>query len=334
MTGNVSTRSRRAINVLYYAVALYFFAHLFFYYWTSVGGPLLLATTLVPITFILFTLNLLRENDLHPRLPALANYVIVAIYIVISVVVAVYMHVENYALGTDRAGMWNGTDMTLGALMALLVMEYARRRHMPLFVLNIILVLYAVYGWIVPGMFHHAGLEWSRVVTAMSVEMTTGVFSGLPQLALTVIGSFLLVLSVLRGYGCIDSLLRATKRVAVHSAHALPQSAVVGSMCVGTVSGSGAANAITIVGSIFLEIAIEQVVEIATAEQELQAKLEAAQQPVVLEELLQADDGLSQLAYHWASMLDQATGQPDPRLVGLARQAWDAARASGYAGPQ
>ncbi len=246
MTGNASTTSRRAIDALYYVVALYFFVHLFYYYWTSAGGPLLLATTLVPVTFILFTLNLLRENDLHPRLPALANYVIIAIYIAISIVVAVYMHVENYALGTDRAGMWNGTDMTLGALMALLVMEYARRRHMPLFILNIILVLYAVYGWLVPGMFHHAGLDWSRVITAMSVEMTTGVFSGLPQLALTVIGSFLLVLSVLRGYGCIDSLLRATKRVAIRSPHALPQSAVVGSMCVGTVSGSGAANAITI----------------------------------------------------------------------------------------
>ena len=80
----------------------------------------------------------------------------------------------------------------------------------------------------------------------MSVETTTGVFSNLPQIALTVIGSFLLVLSVLNGYGCIDSLLRATKRVAVRSPHALPQSAVIGSMCVGTVSGSGAANAITI----------------------------------------------------------------------------------------
>ena len=54
------------------------------------------------------------------------------------------------------------------------------------------------------------------------------------------------MLSALRGYGCIDSLLRATKRVAARSPHALPQSAVVGSMCVGTVSGSGAANAITI----------------------------------------------------------------------------------------
>ena len=246
MPGSASTKSRLAIDVLYYVVSIYFFVHLFYYYWTSAGGPLLLATTLVPVTFILFTLNLLRENDLHPRLPAWANYVIAAIYIAISIVVAVYMHVENYELGTERAGMWNGPDMVLGALMAILVMEYSRRRHMPLFILNIVLLLYAVYGWLIPGMFYHAGLDWPRVVTAMSVEMTTGVFSSLPQLALTVIGSFLLVLSVLRGYGCIDSLLRATKRVAARSAHALPQSAVVGSMCVGTVSGSGAANAITI----------------------------------------------------------------------------------------
>jgi TRAP transporter 4TM/12TM fusion protein len=246
MTGSASTRSRRAIDALYYAVAIYFFVHLFYYYWTSAGGPLLLATTLVPVTFILFTLNLLRENDLHPRLPAVANYVIAATYIAVCIVVAVYMHVENYALGTDRAGMWNAPDMVLGALMAILVLEYSRRRHMPLFILNVILLLYAVYGWLIPGMFYHAGLDWPRVITAMSVEMTTGVFSSLPQLALTVIGSFLLVLSVLRGYGCIDSLLRATKRVAARSAHALPQSAVIGSMCVGTVSGSGAANAITI----------------------------------------------------------------------------------------
>jgi TRAP transporter 4TM/12TM fusion protein len=95
-------------------------------------------------------------------------------------------------------------------------------------------------------MFYHSGLSWRRVVTAMSVETTTGVFSNLPQIALTVIGAFLLVLSVLSGFGCIGSLLRATKRLAIRSPHALPQSAVIGSMCVGTVSGSGAANAITI----------------------------------------------------------------------------------------
>jgi TRAP transporter 4TM/12TM fusion protein len=125
-------------------------------------------------------------------------------------------------------------------------MEYARKRHMPLFILNIALILYAVYGYAVPGIFGHGGLSWWRVGTAMSVETATGVFSNLPQIALTVIASFLLVLSVLRGFGAIESLLRATKSVAIRSPHALPQSAVVGSMCVGTISGSGAANAITI----------------------------------------------------------------------------------------
>jgi TRAP transporter 4TM/12TM fusion protein len=134
----------------------------------------------------------------------------------------------------------------MGTAMTALVMEYARKRHMPLFVLNIVLIVYAVYGYMVPGMFGHGGLTWWRVGTAMSVETATGVFSNLPQIALTVIGSFLLVLSVLSGFGAIESLLRATKRVAIRSPHALPQSAVVGSMCIGTISGSGAANAITI----------------------------------------------------------------------------------------
>jgi TRAP transporter 4TM/12TM fusion protein len=95
-------------------------------------------------------------------------------------------------------------------------------------------------------MFYHAGVSWERVISASSVEMETGIFSSLPQIALTVIGSFLLVLSLLRGFGCIDSLLRATKRVAIRSSHAIPQSAVVGSMAIGTISGSGAANSITV----------------------------------------------------------------------------------------
>jgi TRAP transporter 4TM/12TM fusion protein len=80
----------------------------------------------------------------------------------------------------------------------------------------------------------------------MSVETTTGVYSRLPQLALTLIGSFLLVLSALRAFGAVDSILLTAKRIAAKSSHALPQSAVFGSCAVGTVSGSGAANAATI----------------------------------------------------------------------------------------
>jgi len=246
MTAAPASRARVILDALYYIIAIGFFLALFAYFWTSEGGPTLLAMRMVPIAFVLFVLSALRENDLYPTLPPAANGVIGAVYVACALAVAWYMNAEYYDIGTSRAGDWNTTDMFMGGVMTLLVLEYSRRRHMPLFVLNIVLILYAVYGYIVPGIFHHGGLSWTRVVTAMSVEAATGVFSNLPQIALTVVGAFLLVLSTLTGFGCIESLLRATKRVAVRSAHALPQSAVVGSMCVGTVSGSGAANAITI----------------------------------------------------------------------------------------
>src|SRR5215831_17654637 len=234
------------LNGIYYGVAIAFFVYIFYYYWTGSGGSMLLALTLIPITFVLFVLQSLRENEFYPKLQPVANYVIAAIYIAISLYVSYYMTTEYEELGTSRAGMWDTADLVWGGLMTLLIMEYARKRHVPLFILNIALILYAVYGYLIPGMFHHAGLSRERVLSAMSIEMATGIFSSLPQIALTTVGSFLLVLSLLSGFGCIDSLLRATKRVAIRSAHALPQSAVVGSMCVGTVSGSGAANAITI----------------------------------------------------------------------------------------
>ncbi len=248
MTGSRAPSSwpRVAAECLYYLTAVFFFVYLFGYYWTSEGGPTLLAITLVPVTFVLFTLDELRKDEFYPRLPAIANYLIAAVYITISIAVAVYMHTEYFAIGTVRAGIWSTTDLTMGALMVVLIMEYARKRYLPLFVLNIVLILYAVYGSVVPGMFFHPGLSWERIASAMSVEMSTGIFSNLPQLALTLIGSFILVLAALRAFGCVDSILRGASQIAVRSPHALPQSAVVGSMAVGTVSGSGAANAITV----------------------------------------------------------------------------------------
>ena len=234
------------LDWLYYVASVGFLAYMFYYYWTGEGGPTLLAMTMIPVTFALFTLQALRRNELYPKLPPIANYVIAVAYCAFSLYCAYYMNTNYMALGEERAGMWNTADLTVGGLMTLLVIEYARKRHIPLFILNIVLILYAVYGYVVPGMFYHAGLSWHRVITASSVEMATGIFSRLPQIALTLIGSFLLVLSLLRGYGCVDSLLRATKRVAIRSPHAIPQSAVIGSMAIGTVSGSGAANSITV----------------------------------------------------------------------------------------
>ncbi len=252
------------LDCIYYAVSIVFFVTMFYYYWTGAGGPVILAMVMIPLTFVLFTLQGLRQNDLYPKLPMAANYVIGAVYCLFSIYCAYYMYNNYMALGLERSGMWDNADLAVGGLMSLLIIEYARKRHTPLFVLNIILILYAVYGYMVPGMFYHAGLSWTRVTAASSLEMETGIFSRLPQIALTLIGSFLLVLSLLRGFGCVDSLLRATKRVAIRSPHAIPQSAVIGSMAIGTVSGSGAANSIT-VGSATIPAMIQAGLPPATA---------------------------------------------------------------------
>ena len=252
------------LDCLYYAVSIAFLVYMLYYYWTGNDGPVVLAMTMIPIAFVLFTLQGLRQNDLYPKLPISANYVIGTAYCLFALYCAYYMHNNYVALGEERNGAWNNADLIIGGVMALLVIEYARKRHMPLFILNIALILYAVYGYVVPGMFYHAGVAWTRVISASSVEVETGIFSNLPQIALTIIGSFLLVLSLLRGFGCVDSLLRATKRIAIRSPHAIPQSAVIGSMAIGTISGSGAANSIT-VGSATIPAMIQAGLPPATA---------------------------------------------------------------------
>ena len=233
-------------RILFSLTALFFFVYLFRYYLTGEGGPTYLAVILVPVTFILYTLDALRKNSFYPRLSPATNYLLGGGYIFLSLVSLFYIGYEFEEIGTVRAGFYSMTDIVIGGLMFVLVMEYTRKQHFELFVVNLILILYAVYGWLVPGMFGHPGLEWERILSSVSVEMATGVFSRLPQLALTLIGSFLLVLSVLSAFGCVDSIVNTASRLANKSAHALPQAAVLGSMGVATVSGSGAANAITI----------------------------------------------------------------------------------------
>jgi hypothetical protein len=93
------------------------------------------------------------------------------------------------------------------------------------------------------------------------------------------------------------------------------------------------ASVILIVGGILADIAIDQFVEIVTAEQKLQGKLDAAKVPIVLEEFLDQADGMGQLAYLWSGMLASATGVADQALAEKAKAAWTAAKAADYRRP-
>ena len=164
MTDTPSVRPRIVINCIYYAVAISFFLYVFYYYWTSVGGPTLLALTLIPITFVLFTLQALRDERSLSASAALRELRHRGGLLRLLAAPSPTTCTPNTRRSAPRVpGCGTPPTSSSVRVMTALVMEYARKRHMPLFVLNIVLILYAVYGYMVPGMFHHAGLSWERV---------------------------------------------------------------------------------------------------------------------------------------------------------------------------
>jgi TRAP transporter 4TM/12TM fusion protein len=235
----------RSVTVGFYAVALLFVLYLLRYYATGAGGPTMLAVAMVPVAYIVATLDDIRRGVLYPRLPVPVMAATGFVLIGIAAFAGGYLFAEFETIRFSRLGRWTTWDLVAGGALIVLLLEYSRRKYLPLFVLNLLLMLYVVYGHAVPGLFRHSGLSWRRVVTSMSLETTTGIFERLPQLALTLIGSFILVLAALRAFGAIDSILKAASRMAVRSPHLLPQAAVIGSFGVAAVSGSGAANAAT-----------------------------------------------------------------------------------------
>lgn len=236
---------RRIAAWLFYAAAIYFFIYLSRYYVTGAGGPTKLAVMMVPVAMALVYLNDARRGELYPRLGHWFGLSAAVAYAAASIGAGWYIISEFDAVRIYRVGFWNTADYIAGGTVAAIVLEYTRRKYLPLFVLNVVLLLYTVYGYLVPGMFNHPGISGYRVVSAVSVEMSTGVFERLSQLGLTLIGSFILVLSALRAFDCIDSILKCTSRLAARYPAMLPQTAVVGSFAVAAVSGSGAANAAT-----------------------------------------------------------------------------------------
>jgi TRAP transporter 4TM/12TM fusion protein len=245
-----------ADDVAFFLVAFAFFAYLSRYYVTGAGGPTLLAVSAVPLTLCLVVLNDLRRGELYPALGVVLPHLIGIAYVGFSLYSIWYLVTEFDEIRIYRIASWNAHDMIVGGGMTLLILEYTRRRYFTLFVINVLLVLYTAYGYLVPGMFNHPGMSWSRVVSATSLEMSTGIFERLPQLGLTLIGSFILVLAALRAFGCIDAILQGSSRIAVRAPQLLPQAAVIGSFCVAAVSGSGAANAAT-TGSATIPVLIQ-----------------------------------------------------------------------------
>lgn len=238
--------------ILFFSAVL--LSWLLYYFYTGAGGPQELASRLIPIAIILQILFMYREGYFYAWLPPRVNDILVIGYIAIALYAFWHFWWEFEDIAIYRQGSYTREDFICGLLMFLLVMELSRLAHPALFWINLILVLYTLYGYLSPfDFFWHPGTTFYRVVTSSTVEMSTGIYGIYGQIALTVIAAFLLLAAAARGFGAQSAMINVMRRLAGRSRQMVPQTAVLGSLAVGTISGSGSANAV-VVGSITIPL--------------------------------------------------------------------------------
>lgn len=247
-------RRHLSLNNLILALSMLQLCWLLWYFYTGSGGPQQLVAHLLPVTIVLQTLFMVRENYLYPALPPRVNQAIVLVYIAIAAYAFWHFYWEFEDIAIYRQGSYTREDFICGLLMFLLVMELSRLAHPALFWINIVLIVYTLFGnWSPLDFFWHPGTSFHRIVTSSTVEMSTGIYGIYGQIALTVIAAFLLLAAAARGFGAQSAMINVMRRLAGSSRQMVPQTAVLGSLAVGTISGSGSANAV-VVGSITIPL--------------------------------------------------------------------------------
>jgi len=252
----LSDAARKIINLgnLIFFFSVILFCWLIWYFYTGFGGPQELVSRLISIALILQILFLYREDYLYKWLPPRVNDVIVAVYIAICLYALYYFWYNFEDVAIYRQGSYTRHDFIVGLLIFLLVMELSRLTHTILFWVNIVLIVYTLWGYLSPiDFFWHPGTTFYRVVTSSTVEFSTGIYGIYGQLALTLIAAFLTLAAAARGFGAQSAMINVMRRLAGRSRQMVPQTAVMGSLAVGTISGSGSANAV-VVGSITIPL--------------------------------------------------------------------------------
>jgi len=247
----LSNRSKRYINLknLIFLLSIIMFAWLAWYFYTGYGGGMELVANLVPIALMLQILHLHQNGYIYKRLPPIANYILVIIYVGICIYAFYHFHFDYEQISIYRQGSYTREDFIMGLLVFLLVMELSRVVHPELFWMNVVLVVYTLWGYLSPiDFFWHPGTTFYRVITSSTVELSTGIYGLYAQIALTTIGAFLLLAAAARGFDAQGAMVSFMRRIAGKSRQTIPQTAVLASSAVGMISGSGAANA-TVVGA-------------------------------------------------------------------------------------
>ncbi|WP_462413372.1 TRAP transporter permease [Neobacillus sp. Marseille-QA0830] len=162
----------------------------------------------------------------------------------LSVIVGAYwpVMIDDLVL---RAGNLAGVDFYVGLAAILLVLEATRRAvGLPIAIIAVVFMLYALYGPYMPGFIAHRGVSLDRLVQTMFFT-TEGILGTPLGVSSTFIFLFLLFGSFLIKTGVGEYFNDLSIAVAGRSVGGPAKVAVFSSALQGTISGSSVANVVT-----------------------------------------------------------------------------------------
>ena len=163
---------------------------------------------------------------------------------IFSVIVGIYwpLMMDNLVL---RAGNVTNLDFYVGLVAILLVLEATRRAvGLPITIIAVIFMGYAIFGPYMPGFIAHRGLDLERLVQTMFFT-TEGILGTPIAVSSTFIFLFLLFGSFLIKTGVGEYFNDLSIAIAGRSVGGPAKVAVFSSALQGTISGSSVANVVT-----------------------------------------------------------------------------------------
>ena len=199
------------------------------------------------LVFLLFS----WRKNLDTELPKAAWYridgvpILDLVFAVLGVAAALYLPLLPPEVVSDRVGNPSGTDVFLGSVLLILVLEATRRSVGPtLPAIALIFILFALFGPYAPGALKHGGTSWLGVINQL--YMTN---QGIYGVAIGVMAQYVFlfivfgVLATRIGLGqlFIDLAMVVAGRYSGGPAKV----AIFSSALMGTISGSSIANTVT-----------------------------------------------------------------------------------------
>lgn len=141
-----------------------------------------------------------------------------------------------------RLGMLTEMDIFFGCLMLFLGLEVGRRViGWSLTLVSIVLILYSLYGFVIPGHFGHGGFDLEAVVTQVYAGME-GYYGLSAKMMIQYVAPFILMGAFLEKSGAGDFFIRLAFALTRNTVGGPAKAAVIGSALLGSISGSAVAN--------------------------------------------------------------------------------------------